>query len=231
MESVNVWADVRCPWCWIGLRRLDSAMQATGQQFAVRHRAYLLEPDNPVAPGRPLADVAVDEWGMTSAQWGAKSALVRAQGAKEGLNINLDTALTFDSRPIHRMLKHATAHRMDTAFAAWEIAFDAHLRRNVNLSTRAGLDELADDLGLGAASVPRLLEEDGFEDEVALDVDEAQRLGIRSVPTIVSGGRVLTGSRSVAELVAELGAGLRTHSGEDVVGRCRLIKSAAGGDR
>ncbi|GAA2170579.1 hypothetical protein GCM10009846_01480 [Agrococcus versicolor] len=149
-----------------------------------------------------MAEVAVEEWGMTPAQWSAKSASIRAAGAAEGLEINVDTAVTFDSRPVHRILKLATSLQPEGAGDAWEVAFDAHFRRNVDLSSTEGVAELAANLGLEVAAVRDMFAGDDFAASVVDDLAVARDLGIQSVPTVRSGGRLLAGSHSVADLAA-----------------------------
>lgn len=196
MTDIDLWADVRCPWCWIGSKRLREAVRRVPGKTRVRHRSYLLEPDGPRTPGRPTAAIAVEEWGMSVEQWRAKSALIRAEGHREGLEINVDTALTFDSRPAHRLLKLADAQGI-SGDTSWGAVFDAHFRRNRDLGDHAVLREVAATMGLAdAASV---LSGTEFTEDVWADHHEAEG-NIRSVPTVVIGGRALSGSRSAAEL-------------------------------
>ena len=109
MIDVDVWADVRCPWCWIGERRLQRTTTELGEPVRLRRRSFLLEPQGPVSPGQSTAVVATSEWGMTIAQWESKSQRIRAEGQREGLDINPDDALMFDSNPLHRLLKIVAA--------------------------------------------------------------------------------------------------------------------------
>ncbi|QSB16536.1 DsbA family oxidoreductase [Natronosporangium hydrolyticum] len=199
MLDVMMWADIRCPWCWIGLRRLQVAAKEIPGGLRVRHRSFLLEPAGPASPGRLVADIAVSEWGMTAEQWRAKSAAIRAQGRQEGLDIRIDTTAVVDSRPAHRLL-HAAADNGVDPTTAWEAAFDAHLRRNVDLADPAALLDLADQIGLPRPAVRSLLAGEDYADAVVADHQAAVSRGIHGVPTIVAGDHTLTGSRSVAEL-------------------------------
>jgi predicted DsbA family dithiol-disulfide isomerase len=199
MIDVEVWADVRCPWCWIGLRRLREALRRVPEGVSTRHRSYLLEPDGPRTPGRPMAEIAVAEWGMPAEQWRSRSALIRAEGRREGLEVNVDTALTFDSRMAHRLLKLADARGL-SADASWDAVFDAHFRLNRDLADETVIREVADSMGLANTDVESLLGGAEFAEEVLADHREAQQRGIRSTPTVVIGERVLAGSRSANEI-------------------------------
>lgn len=198
--NVEVWADIRCPWCWIGLRRMQAAAAGT-DEVQVHHRSFLLEPAGPMTAGVAMADVAVDKWGMTTAQWQAKSALIQSTGAATGLQINIDTALTFDSMPVHRLVKLVTARGDGDPAAAWEAAFDAHFRLNENLADRAVLRDLGASMGVDPAAVDVMLAGEDFVTDVHADMDEARRVGVTSVPTVIAtDGSRLEGSASVADL-------------------------------
>ena len=201
MIEVNVWADVRCPWCWIGLRRLQRTTTELGEPVRLRKRSFLLEPRGPVSPGRPTAAVATSEWGITIAQWEAKSQRIRAAGREEELDINPDSALMFDSNPLHRLLKLVAAATPSRADAAWDAAFAAHFDRTENLGDWDVLRSMAAAWGLDPAEVDRALVGESFTEEVARDLADAQRLHVNSVPTIVApDGSQISGTASTGEL-------------------------------
>lgn len=203
MINVEVWADIRCPWCWIGHRRIQTAIATSRDDVQVRRRSFLLEPNGPTTPGRPIAEVALAEWGMTPGQWQAKSDHIRTEGLLEGLQINIDSALTFDSRPVHQLLKLAEQLRSHDMDMLWEIAFDSHFRRNYNLGHESGLRKLAREIGLGAKAFDQAISGDAYADAVMEDMRRAKQLGITSVPTvIVSDERRLSGNQSVGDLSA-----------------------------
>lgn len=201
MIGVDVWADVRCPWCWIGLRRLQRARAALPEQVRVRRRSFLLEPEGPVSPGRATAHVARSEWGMTAEQWESTSRHIRSVGRAEGVQINLDGAVMFDSRRIHRLLKLAAATESVDTDAAWDSAFAAHFGHNRNLGDAETLRELVTSWSVDGVELEHALTGASFADEVTGDHEEARRLAISSVPTVVAAdGRRLSGMAPLEEL-------------------------------
>ncbi|MBB1058659.1 thioredoxin domain-containing protein [Dietzia sp. B19] len=201
MIEVDVWADVRCPWCWIGLRRFRRAVEMVEQPVLVRRRSFLLEPKGPVSPGRPTVEVATTEWAIPAEQWAAKSEHIRSEGALEGLSIDVDGALMFDSALLHRLLKLAAeVHGVD-AEEAWESAFAAHFERTEKLGDPAVLSRLASRWGVDGVEIDRALAGDRFAAEVARDLEDARRLSIHSVPTVIAAdGRRVSGAATVDEL-------------------------------
>ncbi|WP_275401897.1 DsbA family oxidoreductase [Ruania rhizosphaerae] len=198
---MDVWADVRCPWCWIGLRRLQRVKATIEESVRVRRRSLLLEPHGPVSPGRPTAQVARSEWGMSASQWEARSRHIRSAGESEGLRLNVDDAPMFDSNPLHRLLKLADEARSGDVEAVWEDAYATHFERNENLGDPAVLRALASRWALDESEVHRTLTGERFAAEVSGDVNTARLLSVTSVPTVVaSNGRRVSGNASVDEI-------------------------------
>lgn len=207
MIDLDVWADVRCPWCWIGLRRLRRAASVLGEPLRVRRRSFLLEPDGPVSPGQTTANVATSEWGLSSAQWESTSRRLRTEGRREGLDLAVDGALMFDSRPVHRLLKLAAVTDHIDAEAAWDATFAAHFIRNERLGDVGVLRAMAAGWGLRAEEIDGALAGGAFSEEVAHDLREAQRLSVESVPTVVApDGRRVSGAAPVEDLVRFMAA-------------------------
>lgn len=201
MVEVDVWADVRCPWCWIGLRRVSRAVVASGEPVQIRRRSFLLEPEGPATPGLTTAQAAVTEWGLSPAQWESKSQHIRAEGRRIDLDVNVDGALMFDSRPVHRLLKLAAAADNVDTDAAWDAAFAAHFNRNEDLGNTDVLRDLAADWGLTDEDIVRALTLESFAIEVDRDLAEARGMPVDSVPTVVSAdGHRVSGTSSVEDL-------------------------------
>ena len=206
--TVQVWADVRCPWCWIGHRRLAKAQEVlrgsgrTGVE--VVRRAFLLEPEGPSVSGITVREAALGDWGMSSSDWDVSRDRIESAGRAEGLEIRMDTARIFDSRNVHRVLKLAAATDDVDAAGAWETIFDLHFRRNADLGQTAVLVAAGVEIGLDQVEVEQMLAGAKFAAEVDGDHREAQRFGVRSVPTVLAADTVLSGSRSVEDIVTVL---------------------------
>ena len=200
MTAVQVWADVRCPWCWMGHRRLAEAVRRSGAQVRVERRSFLLEPRGPATSRRRVREVALTEWGMSEAGWAANRDRIERAGRADGLVIRIDSARSVDSRPAHRVLKLAAARGLD-AEAAWDAMFAAHLEHNLDLEDWDVLAAVGTEAGLDRRDVLALAGSDDLVADVHADVQEAQAKGIHSVPTLVHGDQGLSGARSVPELV------------------------------
>ncbi|WP_406635235.1 DsbA family protein [Amycolatopsis sp. WGS_07] len=196
--TLRMWADVLCPWCWMGHRRLARAIAESGVPARVEHRSFLLSPEGPGPLRRRIAEVATGEWGMSAAEWGRRRDRIEQAGRADGLRIRMDTAWALDSRPAHRVLKLVAARGLDET-EAWEAMFAAHLRDNLDVADWKVLAEL--ETGLKRDEVLALAESADYTAEVLADHQEGQSRGVRSVPTVAWGNHTAAGARSVAELV------------------------------
>jgi predicted DsbA family dithiol-disulfide isomerase len=203
MDGITVWADIRCPWCWMGHRRLRSALERlgpTGRGVTVVRRSFLLEPAGPDSADRTVRGAALNSWGMSQAQWEATRSRVAKASRREGLEIEMDEVLSVDSRPAHRLIKLAVSRGSDPD-RVWDRLYTAHLARREDLTDPGTLRRVGKELGVTEGDVDALLGSDDFAAEVEADHREAVAQGIGSIPTYLHAGRALSGARSTDELV------------------------------
>ncbi|WP_017547015.1 DsbA family oxidoreductase [Nocardiopsis prasina] len=200
MSAITVWGDIRCPWCWMGRRRLAAALERVEREVTVVHRSFLLEPEGPQSRDRTVRTAALNSWGVSAERWEATRLRVADAGRADGLAIDMDGVLSIDSRPAHRLVKLAVARGI-TPDRAWDRAFSGHLERHEDLADPATLRGIGTELGLDGSEVDSLLGSDRYADEVEDDHRAAVALGVGAVPAFLYEERLLSGARSVDELV------------------------------
>ncbi|WP_026118870.1 DsbA family oxidoreductase [Nocardiopsis ganjiahuensis] len=220
MTTITVWADIRCPWCWMGHRRLGAALERLGREVTVVRRSFLLEPAGPDAPDRTVRGAALNSWGMSEAEWDAVRNRVAKGGREDGLEIEMDGVRSIgppvarhhpqrsptaqlSPYPAHRLIKLAVTHGTDPE-RAWDRLFSAHLEQREDLEDPGTLRRIGTELGLDGGAVDALLDSGGFAAEVEADHRAAVEQGVSSIPAFVREGRALGGARSTDELVAFL---------------------------
>lgn len=180
---IDVWSDLVCPWCHIGLHRLRRLAASEGWDLAIQHHAYQLEPAR--TRSAPTREALAKRYG------GDVDAMVgHAQRAAEaeGLVVHLADTVACNTRDGHRVV--AMAHRQGAQDAVVQRFMDAHFRQGVDLGDHSTLVRLAGEAGLDAPSVAALLGSDDGQDEVQADLDQARALGVRGVPFFLFAGRV-----------------------------------------
>jgi predicted DsbA family dithiol-disulfide isomerase len=201
--SIDVFADVACPWCWIGESRLARALEQRPDLRAERHwRPFLLQPDLPKG-GIPWREFVNAKFGG-DARVGALFAHVASVGAQDGVEFRFDrVARANDTQDAHRLILFARSHAREWATA--EALFAAYFRDGVDLEDRDALVAVAQNAGLPVAPARAWLDSREGEAGVEAARADAARLGIRGVPFFVFNGEVgISGAQPVDVFVSAL---------------------------
>lgn len=179
---VDVWSDLVCPWCYIGLHRLRRVVQEDGLDVEVVHHAFQLDPAR--TRSEPTRDYLAARYG------GNVEALMRnadRAAAAEGVQLHQDRSIACNTRDGHRVV--ALGRRQGLQDAVVLRLMRAHFEEGADLSDRPTLARLAGEAGLDAGQAAAMLETDAFEEDVNADLDQARALGIHGVPFFLFGGR------------------------------------------
>ncbi|MDQ0729583.1 DsbA family oxidoreductase [Arthrobacter sp. B1I2] len=183
--KIEIWSDVACPWCYIGKRRFEAALAAFPHRDAVdvTWRSYQLDPTLPERYDGTELEYLSTRKGMPAQQVSQMFEHVTQQAKGEGLDYHFDKVVVANSFTAHRLIHLAAAHgRQD---AAKERLLSDHFEHGQDIGSREYLASLGNDLGLPATGVDGLFTTDKYANEVRLDFQEAQGLGISGVPFFV----------------------------------------------
>ncbi len=200
--KIEVWSDVVCPWCWIGKRRLERALERFDHRDDVEvvFRSFELDPHAPKRDGGKTTEHLSKKYGLGRAQLAAMLERVRGLGRAEELDMRLEethTANTFDA---HRLLQLARSKGRQRALA--DRLFRAHFTDCASLNDHAALARVAAEGGLDEAEAADVLASDRFADEVRADEAQARALGIQGVPFYAIEGAVgVSGAQPVEVLL------------------------------
>ncbi|REE97385.1 DsbA family oxidoreductase [Thermomonospora umbrina] len=190
--KVEVFADVLCPWCYIGKRRLEAAAEG----LEVVWRSFELAPGEGRVPG-PTAAEAMAGWYGDQAP--ARIARIQALGAAEGLELNLHLARPVNTFDAHR-LRHLAADR-GRADQMMERLLRAYHSEGLNVADPQVLRRLGGDAGLDDDEVRVVLAGAAYADDVREDERRAAEYGVTGVPSLViDGGPPVSGVQPAADL-------------------------------
>jgi predicted DsbA family dithiol-disulfide isomerase len=202
--QVEIWSDVVCPWCYIGKRRFEQALE----QFAgkgdveVTWRSFELDPDGPSEP-ISLTERLARKYNIQGDEAAARHARTTAIAGELGLEFHLDRALSGNTFDAHRLIHLAHEHGLQDA--AQERLFAAYFNEGLAISDRGTLVELATSIELDADEARAMLESDRFAQEVREDEGVAHRFGINGVPFFVLDRRLgVSGAQPVEVLLGAL---------------------------
>ncbi len=203
---LDIFSDPVCPWCWIGKRLLDRALEAAPDHpFRLEWHPFRLTPDMP--PGGIDRRLYLET--KFGSQQAAVAALLPAVKAAEaaGLPLNL-AAITRqpDTTDAHRLIHWAGLEGLQTPVV--DALFTAALQQGRDIGHADTLTEIGARAGLDAPLLARLLASDADRDAILAREAHARARGITGVPTfILADTHVLTGAQPTAlwrEVIAEL---------------------------
>lgn len=185
--GIEVWADIVCPWCFIGKRRLQLAQVAAGIYTSVRHRAFQLDP-SAVNQGRRVVDVLAEKYRVSTAQAEEMMDNVTEVAASVGLTYRMDECLSGNTKDAHRLLLWAQEH--GDAQTLVENLYTAYFTEGRPVFTVDELIPIAADSGFDAGQARAVLATTSYADDVAADQRLAGELGATGVPFFVLEGRL-----------------------------------------
>jgi predicted DsbA family dithiol-disulfide isomerase len=180
---IDVWSDVVCPWCFIGKRRLESALNnfAHKDQVTIRHRAFQLQPD--MKEIVPTAQLLANKMRVSEAQVKEMQANVCAIADGEGLCYNLDDTMSGNTFDAHRLLLWAgTIDKQDELL---EAMYSNYFEKSKPLFAHTDLVAVALSVGIDADAAEDLLNSHKFADEVNADRNLSAQLGATGVPFFI----------------------------------------------
>jgi len=202
---VDVWSDVVCPWCYLGKRRLESALArfAQADEVEVVWRSFELDPSAPRRREGTAKEHLARKYGMSPEQVEASWGRLTALAAEAGLEYHLDRTQGGSSFDAHRLIHLGAAQGVQDAVK--ERLLRAYFTEGEPIGEPEVLARLGVDAGLPREEVDELLATDRFAAEVREDERTARMLGIDGVPFFAIDDRYgVSGAQSVDHLLAAL---------------------------
>jgi predicted DsbA family dithiol-disulfide isomerase len=203
--TIDVYADIACPWCYVGGARLEETLdQRPDLSVTRRWRPFQLQPALP-PEGKGFRTVLEEKFGS----WGRAQQMferIREMGAADGLAFNFEAIdVAPNTADAHRLILWAQDREKGTEMAT--ALFQAYFSEGRNVSSSEGLADAAADAGFDTDAVEALLGDDAYADAVRESQQQAQRQGITGVPCYVFGQRhAVVGAQSVEALTEALDA-------------------------
>ena len=189
--KIDFVSDISCPWCVIGLRSLEQALERVGDEVTadIHFQPFELNPQMP-AEGQDIGEHIAQKYGSTPDQMMRNQEGIRARGAALGFTFNMDKRSriynTFDA---HRLLHWADLEGRQHALQ--RAMFAAYFTEGRDPSDHEVLIDVAMHAGLDPARAREILQSAVYFDEVR----ERERLytqqGIHAVPSVIVNDKYL----------------------------------------
>jgi predicted DsbA family dithiol-disulfide isomerase len=185
--TVEIWSDVVCPWCYIGKRRFEDAIELVRDEVDVQivFRPYQLDPTASTSTPMLASEAYARKFGGPD-QAEQIIRKITEVAAEDGIEFHMERALRANTLDAHRLLLLATGSGHQVALK--QRLLEAYFTDGLNVADHAVLADCAADVGMDRDSALDFLDSDDGELEVRQELELARELGITAVPTFVFNG-------------------------------------------
>lgn len=183
--KVEIWSDVMCPFCYIGKRKFEAALEQFSQkdEVDVVWHSFQLNPDMVDQPGKSAIEYFAEVKNQ-SIEWSQEMHNQVTESAKKvGLEYHFDKVKIASSFDAHRLIQLAKKYNLTDALE--ERFFKAYFTEGTLISDHAELAKLAIEVGLDENEIEGVLSSDQYHADVIRDGQDASNLGVRGVPFFV----------------------------------------------
>jgi predicted DsbA family dithiol-disulfide isomerase len=198
--QVDIIADLVCPWCYLGKRRLDDALDAVHGPITVSWHPFQLNPAMPVA-GMGVQEYLISKFGDPEELKPALEKLTEV-GKSEGIKFCFDKVSRIpNTLNAHRIMKLGESEGIKTSDLAEEF-LKAFFESGLDIGDRDVLSELAMRHGLEYKDVTKTLDDDLSRRAVLSQEAQVRQGGVTGVPNFLVNRRLfIVGAQSTEALV------------------------------
>ncbi|GLF81687.1 MULTISPECIES: DsbA family oxidoreductase [Bacillus] len=180
--KVQIWSDIACPFCYIGKKQLETALEQFPEkdQVEIEFKSFELDPHAPAQVDHDVHDMLVKKYGMSRSQAMAMNEQVKQAGKEKGIDFQFDPLVLTNTFDAHRLAQYA-GQMGKGDFVMGEL-FQAYFTDGKHVGDRQTLLQIAEKAGLDEKEVQQVLGSEAFADHVRKDEQEARQLGINAVP-------------------------------------------------
>lgn len=204
--KIEVWSDFVCPFCYIGKRRLEMALDQFPHkdEVEVEFKSFELDPNSAVYSGKSIHEALASKYGMTIEQAKQNNSQIGQQAANVGLTFNFENMKPTNTFDAHRLAKFAKVHGKEKVVT--ESLLHAYFTESKNLSELETLADIAEAAGLDRQETLQVLnDKTAYANDVRIDEGIAQQYQVTGVPYfIVNQKYAISGAQPLETFVGAL---------------------------
>lgn len=183
--KIEIWSDVMCPFCYIGKKRFDKALEkfTHKDEVEVEWKSYQLNPHLTTQADKNINEYLAEHKGISIEEARTLNEHVTAMAAEEGLTYKMDQAVVANSFMAHRMTHFAKTKGKQLELE--ELLFKSYFTEGKNIDDLETLLQLGEEIGLDKNELKSILEGNQFAEDVQKDIYEAHQVGLKGVPFFV----------------------------------------------
>ena len=183
--KIEIWSDVLCPFCYIGKRNFESALEqfADKKHIEVIWKSFQLDSEIPEVVKDSYQDYLVKRKGMSADQVKGMLDNVTQTAKHAGLEYHLEKSVIVNSLNAHKLIQFAKTKGLGNEME--ERLFLAFFTQGENIADLAALTQFGKEVGLDEVELQAAFTDDNYAYLVKQDITEAQHIGVRGVPFFV----------------------------------------------
>lgn len=183
--KVEIWSDVMCPFCYIGKRKFEKALEQFPHKnnIEVIWKSFQLDPNTVTDPSLNSVEHLAKKKGWSKQQAMETTAHVANIAKQVDLDFHFDKAVVANSFDAHRVSHLAKKYGKQNELE--EKLFKAYFTEGKNTADHATLTQIGKELGIDEKEIQDVLKSDAYTLEVEQDIIESQQIGVRGVPFFV----------------------------------------------
>jgi len=181
--TIDIVSDVVCPWCIIGYKQLEKALQTTGKFFEIKWHPFELNPQMPLE-GQNMREHIIEKYGISAAD----SERSRAQMTQLGQELGFEFRFDENMRMHNTFLAHQLLHWAEQKNKQHELKlelFQAHFTHQRDLGDITALADTAAAVGLNKIEAVAILTDQRYAERVREEQQYWLQQGIRGVPATI----------------------------------------------
>lgn len=196
--KIEIWSDFVCPYCYIGKRHLEKALEQVSldETVEIEYKSYQLNPAANKHYDKHIDVLIAEKYGISVEDAARNNQRIIASAKGLGLEYNFDTLKPTNTFDAHRLSHYAKDSGKMVDFT--EVIMKNYFTDSYNISDEAILLTAAEKVGLDSEEAKQVLNSDQYASEVASDIEQARKLGISGVPFFVINDKVgISGAQPV----------------------------------
>jgi len=183
--KVDIWSDVRCPFCYIGKRKFEKALEKFPHknEVEVNWHSFELDPSLKTDTSLNAVDHLAEIKGVSKAEVEGIHEHVTNVAKEIGLDLNFEKNIVANSFNAHRLIQLAKTKNLANEME--EALFRAHFIEGKNIDDKETLIQTGISIGLDEDEVKKIFSSDAFATVVRQDEMQAQSYGIHGVPFFI----------------------------------------------
>lgn len=183
--KIELWSDFACPFCYIGKKRFEKALEKFPQKDKVEvvYKSYQLNPDAPKEMKKSPAEAFAKGHRMDVKTAKQRFSMFKQQAQTVGLTYDYDNIQMTNSFDAHRLAKWANKFEKEQILT--ERLMKAYFTDGLNIADTDTLIAIAKEVGLNEEEAKKVLESKEYADQVVNEINEGRQIGVQGVPFFV----------------------------------------------